>query len=238
MPTLYVPTQSEILPLVTRATSKWSQLDGYAQRAGDIVSHPDFEFTETGWRVYSQSDLSGATAYTISAEGCTCPSYYNDAPILQGRQYCKHLLAIHMYKKILTQHLELRLIGDVRYHDDRDRSRNTPNTYLLSTDSTVVVSYRTDRDKIYTRVCNARPGPDGARRFCTDADIAAFALWLGQAFDLPTPDPADEALEAYDSARAAGMSVELSAMVADSQLVKNYAEYTKAFAPIGHPVEA
>lgn len=87
-----------------------SGLAARAEKAAAIVPFIDADVDK--WIVPSQT---GKAVYTVTATGCTCPDY-DRAPQLGGYiHYCKHMIAVAILKRWITEQIAVRTLhGETR----------------------------------------------------------------------------------------------------------------------------
>ena len=194
------PTPAEIESVFARGRAA---LPHAAKRFDAALQYMDavnlfFSFDDT-WRVLSQSE-PGMT-YTVTNHTCTCANWMHHGAALTQRYYCKHLLAIHAYRRILTDQMDRRILGDWQYTSDRDHCANHPGSMIIVRNSYASASVRSfveRTDRAPRHVCTVQPtNPNKpAGELCTwrpaDAtEYHRFALWLALVpqFDRPPLTP-------------------------------------------------
>lgn len=148
---LYHPHLGEIRPLMDRLYDKWPQLHSRAVKAEQIILNGHIIWQDEAWGIRSQAD--DRVLYPQDRYTCPCPDYVRGAPVIAGHQFCKHKIALTIYRLILRQHLneqpDLNLDGDLRVIDDHG---------------------------VY--VCQARIDDSEHLRFQSDISAYNFSCWL------------------------------------------------------------
>jgi hypothetical protein len=178
---LYRPTVAEIDAIIHQGITKQPHLTERYQRARDILLDDGLFTIHDDW--YCASQTTSKLSYTVNG-ACTCPDYQKGGGTIQGHIFCKHRLALEAYRHLLEGHLEQRLMGNAKFRIDLDRSRLSPNTYLLQLWETNRLGTHLDHGRLPQPICSFRWAKRG-RTFASDADLAHFATWLATAQPLP-----------------------------------------------------
>lgn len=109
---LYQPTHAEISEVMSRAATRWPQLESRCTRAGEILANGiDIDpvayraWLSVIWEIDSQTHPD--KAYTVIAQCCNCPDTRAPMIACQGRttrRMCKHVIAVASYVRICSQH--------------------------------------------------------------------------------------------------------------------------------------
>jgi len=183
---IYQPTQADIGHAMTEVRAEFPQLGAYADRAEQILADGRI-FFRGGWCVWSQQDTDGTQFYRVNPFGaCDCRSYISPrTPTISGYTYCKHMIALNAYMRILRYHLRHRWIGS---------ADNVPNMRLLKDyrNTFIAIDLHTGRLRTaqnqslfveLTMLDFASP------TFASNRDAHSFARWLAQAAPVPTNRP-------------------------------------------------
>jgi len=196
MPTIYQPTPAEIASVFARGRAALPHAARRFDAAHDYMDAVNlfFSFDDT-WRVLSQSEPG--IAYTVTNHTCACADWQNHGATLSQRYYCKHLLAIHAYRRILTDEMNRRILGDWQYTSDRDHCANYPGSLIIVRNSyaaATVGSFADRRARAPKHICTVQPtnpnNPPGelcAWRPANATEFHRLALWLALVpeFDRP-----------------------------------------------------
>jgi hypothetical protein len=104
-PTLYRPTLDEITRAAQSAAHRHPQLASRIQRATVIMEVGDVELEPVAWEVrqvarWRVASQSHKGAYVVVNGHCPCDDCRRNRVA-----YCKHSIAVHLYTKIVTNHL-------------------------------------------------------------------------------------------------------------------------------------
>ena len=224
MQTLYQPTPIEIESMIELLNVKHPHATKMFQKAQDIILAGliYFDSKNDTWGCYSQSGRTSVRdhhKYTITAQGCGCPSYGSrkTGTVIRGRMYCKHTFALLLYQESLMRHLTNRLFGSYGFNSDIHFARAHPSAVLLiDNHNNTAITFKTRTDHIPSSVTQLR-WTEQRWRFHTDRDAWRFALWLNEARDIPeqTHIAATQAEDVYIEMRTAGFSTHMASMAAD-----------------------
>jgi hypothetical protein len=176
---LYHPGMHEIRPLIESVIDRWPHLRSRATKAEQILLNFDITNSGTCWRVESSEPGKWYSVALNPDRGCGCHDYHAARANVQGYTYCKHIIAISTYVRILAQHLHQRIHGDTSDRNIALRLKHPRNQYLMRLDKSQRVASE-DRRVIF-RTRYSRDGITCA----SDADAIEFAHWLYYADRLP-----------------------------------------------------
>jgi hypothetical protein len=111
--------------------------------------------------------------------------------------FCKHILAYHSYRRILSQTLNYRLTGDYdRRHERRDAELNPGSLIILRDEKGCRVITYPPGHRFPITICFIRAARDHSWLPRNDTEAAALAAWLYSApsFDRPLSYDEQEAL--------------------------------------------
>lgn len=191
---LYQPTDNEITATLARLVNHHPHLKARADKAAAILADVDrcFDCDDTDhWNIRSNCD--SVNWYPVNTDACDCPDYQiNRSKTRTGIYYCKHRLAFHGYRHLLSLQLLRRTVGNLKYESDRSRAQLHEGSVILVTDDKrpryVAYSpfYRFPRHLCYVRL-------DKLDRLVPQrlGDYVAVAEWLPTVpgFSLPQPEP-------------------------------------------------
>ena len=201
---LYQPSTNEILATSTRVKNRHPRYASQIDKAVVILSDINANFDTDGdaWRVRSQSDQN--RWHTVSNAGCDCADYAFHSS--SGSYYCKHLHAYYAYRRLLANALSRRMIGNIKFRNERLRAQREPGGWLAETDrygqGPRAVAY-SGFHHFPRHLCNLRLDKDDRLVPLEVADFLAVAEWLARApeFEAVQPLPRMESLEDYAQAR-------------------------------------
>jgi hypothetical protein len=187
---LYQPTRTRI----TQAASDLRQLHAdnpemlkRIEKAIELVHDRSVDILTDGrWVVWSQSSTS--TRYLVSY-GCECADYSNGAPVIKGSPFCKHRIAVSLYKQILAEEINARIIGNGE-SANRRKCEARSNTYLM-----IIPGPRGADPSLWSECVGLVGNVRLQRRLyrpATGRDALRLAEWLHQAQPLPAPDPVSD----------------------------------------------
>ena len=221
----YVLAESELHHYLQRAQNHGPEVVKITQRALQLIRDQNFYYVDDqGWKSYSSQTNDPKQAYFVNGK-CSCIAYTKGTKLdnnpgtftARNQIYCKHRLGLNIYREILRNHLNIRLIGNSDQRHVQIRSKAHPWTYLtLVGDTQNAGSHRYGNDHIPTPICKVL-GAQGQYRFANDQDAAQFAHWLARANPLPDNDKnANQAI--YDEMRASGFNHTMAQFAAQASL--------------------
>jgi hypothetical protein len=192
MSNLYRPTLLEVEHQVQHAVAKQPLLTTRWRRAGELLHADALWWNGHTWRCDSQSHER--TVYSVDFTECGCHDHHAAGVTIQGVAYCKHRLALLGYREIAGAQIMPRYCGALPYKADRSACRAAANAGLLL-DKRTLLYWRRWEDHAPTKLCTVAFTARGPRP-STEADLYAFARWLGQAEAMPVRPPDFEAAPA------------------------------------------
>lgn len=192
---LYQPSNNEILATATRVQVRHPRYKSQIEKATIILANinANLDTDSDTWRVRSQSDCD--RWHAVSSAGCSCDDYKFHAAKLQGAHYyCKHLHAYYAYRRLLTNALSRRQIGNIKFRNERLRAQKEPGGWLAETDrrghGPRAVAY-SGYHHFPRHLCNLRIDADDRMIPLDVADYLAVAEWLPRVptFEQPQPLP-------------------------------------------------
>lgn len=188
---LYQPTPNEIAAAAARAKNRKPHLGSRLEKAAAMLADINryLDCAGDGWQVRSQTDPD--LWYAVGASGCSCEDYRRHAPVSAGYYYCKHLLVYYGYRRMLANVLNRRLVGNLKYTNERRYAQVSPGSILVDTDRTFRAITYTGYNQFPRHLCYLRL--DTSDRFVprTDDDYVAVAEWLPSAppFETKAEEP-------------------------------------------------
>lgn len=204
---LYQPTPNEIAATAARVKNRHPRYIAQIDKAVGILADTNANIDTDGdtWRVRSQSDCD--RWHAVSAAGCSCDDYRFNATRAQGeRYYCKHLHAYYAYRRLLANALNRRLIGNIKFRNDRLKAQRCPGGWLAETDREREHGPRAVAYSGYhhfpRHLCYLRLDADDRLVPMSLPDYLAVAEWLAQvpAFEAVQPIPRMQSIEDYAQA--------------------------------------
>jgi hypothetical protein len=157
------------------------------EKAVDLVDSRSVDIQNDGrFVVWSQSSTS--TRYLVSY-GCECADYSNGAPVIKGSPFCKHRIAVSLYKQILAEEINKRIIGNGE-RANRLKCEARQNCYLM-----IIPGGRGQDPGLRSETLGSIGSVRLQRRLyrpATGLDALKLAEWLHQAQPLPELEPLDD----------------------------------------------
>jgi len=190
---LYQPTLSEITAGAACARFRNPQFTPQINKAAAILADIDRNFDVDGdtWRVRSQSDSD--CWHAVSSAGCSCTDYkFNATKVTPRHYYCKHLHAYYGYRRLLANALTRRMIGNIKFREERLRAQRQPGGWLAETDRPEkglrAVAY-SGFHHFPRHLCSLRLDANDTLIPLDVADYLAVAEWLARAPEFAVEPP-------------------------------------------------
>lgn len=199
---LYSPGFHEIRPLIQRTMDKHPHLKSRAEKAEALLLNFDLRYLD-GWQVHSQSEEN--EWYAVNYAGCSCYDHmHGKRNQVDGRTFCKHKIALLAYDEILRNDLNKRIVGNLKFRQERITASHNPDRDLLldTEQQPQIVTFKADH-KFPRSICRVRVGQNGSYYFGNEACMHEYAAWLYDADPLPVT-PEEEAAALAAAARTVG----------------------------------
>jgi hypothetical protein len=171
--TIYQPTADEVIPLMEAARNSWPKLASRIDKAQDILLSGGIGLDPLAWqlrampwwKIASQSKENGFYII-VGSTGCHCP---DQAPKIGERSFCKHVIALACYLRILRDKFN----ADVRCFNVELSMLHTGELHAYA------------KRLGYVQVSNV----NDTYHFATQASPAHYAIWLAAQQPVPTAWP-------------------------------------------------
>jgi hypothetical protein len=185
-----IPETAAALETVCRAAPQFLP---YAGAGGEILHAGALRWTGKGaaaaWCcpcAENGAQAEGAAALRVAFAGCTCAG---DAGAACAA--CAHRLALLAYRTVCRRQLHARLLGDLRDNEARARAHAAANGGLLVFRQRPgapwpLLAWMDASYAAPSPICQVQAAGEELD-FATEADLAAFARWLGGAHALRAP---------------------------------------------------
>lgn len=212
---IYVPDHSEISAAHKHMRARRKINDKLMERAEALVAMEHLAWVGDEWRCFSQG--RSTLSYAVTLAHCDCPSFATADYHIGTEVYCKHKLALWMYKVILEMDLQERCKGDGNSRQLRRSIQRRIQVAHLPRDNKIV--RLGDSGEAWFVVSEAIHQHD-AYKLLDERAMYDYARYLGEinADYQNTPMVYDED-NIYAAAVAAGRAPEVAVAVAESPIV-------------------
>lgn len=173
----YIPTTEEIDRQSANALESYPQLFARTERAKEIIQNRQLHYIKNPvglWTCKSAAAARKGKLYFLQSGKCTCRDYSEEgawsAPIINGRKFCKHVIAMDLLRECFHE-----ILNDIIASD------NSAIPALLRYDGMNIIDRPTGR-----AICRAKQTREYGLRFLRPLDIHFFGKWL--AVQEPAPE--------------------------------------------------